>query len=115
MCLGSGAAIDAKCNSASDGQKDLPFMSSASPPNKRRLHDDRRAPVDHGVPDSTRFVVIGIVSSQYAAFDRALLLAIASLGCIAMCLPPDSFVAVSTVAETHWAAKTRLRCRVQSR
>jgi hypothetical protein len=36
----------------------------------RRLYDDRRAPVDHGIPDLARFVVIGIVRSQYPAFDR---------------------------------------------
>jgi len=45
MCLGSGAAIDVKYNSTSDDQKDLPFMSSASPP----IGPDVWAPAYHGL------------------------------------------------------------------
>ncbi len=36
----------------------------------RALHDQRGPAVDHGVPDLTRFLVIGMVRSQHPAFDR---------------------------------------------
>jgi hypothetical protein len=45
MCLGSGAEIDMKSHSTSDDQKDLPFMSSASP----SIKPDVWAPAYHGL------------------------------------------------------------------
>jgi hypothetical protein len=45
MCLGSGAEIDVRCNSTSDDQKDLPFISSASPTIKPAVW----APAYHGL------------------------------------------------------------------